>query len=327
MSSRRVKLPSFQFYPGDWLRDAGLRACTVASRGLWMDLLCYMHDAPVRGHLLKSNGQPFTDAELSRATGCPAAQLTKHLAELESAGVFDRNEAGVIVSRRMAADEDARRQAAEFGKRGGNPELMRGKPEGLTGQDRPGQPDANRGDNPPLNRGDSEGISPSSSSSSSSSSPSTKEQDPPNPPPGGGQDGGTAKPGNKPSKKAKPKTDDPRFAEFWSVYPNKVAKDAAAAAFAKLDPSPALLDELLAALARQRLWPKWTKDGGQFIPHPATWLNQRRWEDQPPDLAAVPAGQPPPAGDSALDRMYRLANEMGLKIGSNPDPEPVEATP
>ena len=34
------------------------------------------------------------------------------------------------------------------------------------------------------------------------------------------------------------------------------------------------------ALSRQRQTDKWLKDGGQFIPNPATWLNQRRWEDQ-----------------------------------------------
>jgi DNA-binding transcriptional ArsR family regulator len=178
MSSRRVKMPSFQFYPGDWLRDAGLRACTVASRGVWMDLLCYMHDSPVRGLLLKSNGQPFTEGELSRALGLSTAALRRHLTELESAGVFDKNADGVIVSRRMAADEEARQQASDNGRKGGNPELLKGKPQGLPEVAKPGQPAANGvdkpahkpGDNPPVKGVVGDGISLSSSSSSSSDS-------------------------------------------------------------------------------------------------------------------------------------------------------------
>jgi hypothetical protein len=26
---------------------------------------------------------------------------------------------------------------------------------------------------------------------------------------------------------------------------------------------------------------QWTDEGGKYIPHPATWLNNHRWEDQP----------------------------------------------
>jgi hypothetical protein len=37
---------------------------------------------------------------------------------------------------------------------------------------------------------------------------------------------------------------------------------------------------MVAALERQGQWPQWRKDGGQFIPHPATWLNQGRWADE-----------------------------------------------
>ena len=70
------------------------------------------------------------------------------------------------------------------------------------------------------------------------------------------------------------------FAEFWSAYPRKVSKAAAQKAWAKLNPG-ALLPELLAALERQKAGDDWSKDGGRFIPHPATWINGRRWEDEP----------------------------------------------
>lgn len=71
----------------------------------------------------------------------------------------------------------------------------------------------------------------------------------------------------------------PGFVEFWSAYPRKTAKPQAAKAFARLKPDTALLQRMLAAVADQTTWPQWTKDGGEFIPHPATWLNNRRWED------------------------------------------------
>lgn len=70
------------------------------------------------------------------------------------------------------------------------------------------------------------------------------------------------------------------FDEFWSAYPRKVGKDAAQRAFDKRKPDRPLLDRMLAAVAKQKASPDWTKDDGQFIPHPATWLNQGRWQDE-----------------------------------------------
>lgn len=69
------------------------------------------------------------------------------------------------------------------------------------------------------------------------------------------------------------------FDRFWSAYPRKTAKQNALKAFHKLNVTEALLTEMLAALDWQRQSKEWQKDGGQFIPHPATWLNGRRWED------------------------------------------------
>lgn len=40
------------------------------------------------------------------------------------------------------------------------------------------------------------------------------------------------------------------------------------------------LEVLLKALEEQKKSLQWTKDGGQFVPHPTTWLNQERWEDE-----------------------------------------------
>jgi hypothetical protein len=92
------------------------------------------------------------------------------------------------------------------------------------------------------------------------------------------------------SKAKKTATEHRHFARFWSSYPRKTAKPNAVAAFAKIDPDDATLAAMLAAIERQKCSPGWVKDGGQFIPHPATWLNGRRWEDQPPEVGkAAPA--------------------------------------
>lgn len=70
------------------------------------------------------------------------------------------------------------------------------------------------------------------------------------------------------------------FAEFWSAYPLKKAKATAEKAWAKLKPSTDLQAAILSAIAAHKLSADWQRDGGQYIPHPTTWLNQRRWEDE-----------------------------------------------
>ena len=71
------------------------------------------------------------------------------------------------------------------------------------------------------------------------------------------------------------------FDRFWKVYPRKEAKQTARMAFEKLNPDEALLQTMLEAIERFKRTAQWQEDGGRFIPHPATWLNQRRWEDEP----------------------------------------------
>jgi len=75
----------------------------------------------------------------------------------------------------------------------------------------------------------------------------------------------------------------PGFDRFWAAYPKKVGKDKAARAFAKRKPDAALVDAIVAAVEAQKQWEQWRKDGGQFIPHPSTWLNEGRWMDESPD--------------------------------------------
>lgn len=68
------------------------------------------------------------------------------------------------------------------------------------------------------------------------------------------------------------------FDKFWAAYPRKKNKEQARKAFNKL--KGVKLQELLDAIERQKHSRDWTKDGGQYIPYPATWLNAGGWEDE-----------------------------------------------
>lgn len=72
-----------------------------------------------------------------------------------------------------------------------------------------------------------------------------------------------------------------RFDAFWSAYPKKVGKRAARKALVAAEkrgmPPLGQVADKIAALAAS---PQWQRDGGAYIPHPATWLNRDGWEDE-----------------------------------------------
>ena len=76
------------------------------------------------------------------------------------------------------------------------------------------------------------------------------------------------------------------FDEFWAVYPRKVAKQTAKKKLASVlksvrrDKRMEFFVTMMTALRRHMESDQWTRDGGQFVPHPTTWLNQARWEDE-----------------------------------------------
>lgn len=76
----------------------------------------------------------------------------------------------------------------------------------------------------------------------------------------------------------------PEFEKFYEAYPKKESKATAQVSWNKQNP---VLDEVLKALSWQCKQEQWIKEKGQFIPMPATYLNQRRWEDQPTDTKST----------------------------------------
>jgi hypothetical protein len=132
--------PWLKFYTSDWRADPRLKMCSLASRGLWIEMICIMHEADPYGHLLVSGLTP-TDTQLAVLTGASPDQIAALLGELESAGVFSRTRAGVIYSRKMSRMAKKAATARNNGRKGGNPSLSK---------ERQNQPSDKGGDNPSL---------------------------------------------------------------------------------------------------------------------------------------------------------------------------------
>jgi hypothetical protein len=107
------------------------------------------------------------------------------------------------------------------------------------------------------------------------------------------------------------------FDTFWKEYPRKVSKQQAVKAWRSINPDHTLLTTMLQALEKQKRSEQWQKDNGKFIPHPATWLNGKRWEDEltpkysPPEIrkpVVVDIRQEPPkiGKDEASSILKRL---------------------
>jgi hypothetical protein len=115
----------FKFYPTDWRADPALRLCSIGARGLWMEMLCVMHEAAPRGYLIV-NGTAVTETQLAGLAGISQQEAASYLAELEAAGVFSRADDGTIFSRRMRRDDEKAERHRANGRAGGNPTLRRG---------------------------------------------------------------------------------------------------------------------------------------------------------------------------------------------------------
>lgn len=68
------------------------------------------------------------------------------------------------------------------------------------------------------------------------------------------------------------------FAEFWNAYPRKIGKQAALRAFTR---ATERTDVATIIAGVQRLANDPNLPPKQYIPHPATWLNEGRWDDEP----------------------------------------------
>lgn len=270
------KLPAFQFYPGDWLKDPNLRRCTHAAKGVWVDILCLMHESQERGYLATS-GVAWSDEDIALAVGGDKSIVLACITELTLKGVAKRDARGALYSKRMVSDERKRRLCSDAGKKGGNPALLAKNSPTLKGQD----------------KGEVKGrVKPELTPSSSTSSSSLLRKHTPLPPTGGesgefeleGDAGGL-----KPSRAAEAE-------EIYDAYPRKVAKPAAIKAItsALKEHSRDLILKATRNFAIAR-----AGEDPSYTPHPATWFSQRRFLDDPATWSRARAV---PATESERDR-------------------------
>ena len=154
-----MKLPAFQFYPGDWRKDPGIQSLTFEERGIWVELLCLMHESESRGKLM-IGGEPYPIERLARMFCLSPEVMGKVISTLITLGVASRCEnTGALICRRMVRDEKLREVRAKAGHLGGNPSFKKGKANPYY------KKDDKQKDNLPHNQK----ITPSSSSSVSTS--------------------------------------------------------------------------------------------------------------------------------------------------------------
>lgn len=155
-----AKQPSFQFYPGDWMKDPDLRRCSLFARGLLADLLCICFESSWRGRLCERDGvTPWSDNDILRSVGENNDEGREALAELLRKNVLSRDATGCLTSRRMVRDEELRVIRAASGHEGGK----------QSGSKTPSKPPSKREAND--QQTDKQKAPPSSSSSASAVNP------------------------------------------------------------------------------------------------------------------------------------------------------------
>ena len=271
MTKLEKRRPWAKWYWGDWRKDARLRRCSFAARGLWGDMLSLMGGECEPFGCLLMEGQPLEAADLVGLLGGSVREVEKLMADLEGKRVFNRVgdddvpedvlailadmpslPPGAIFSRRMLRDKARDEADRENGRRGGNPGLKGGltppvKAQILDARDKIPE----RKDSPP-------------------------------------------KPPSQPSLLADAsETPTPRqmladFDQFYRAFPRKVGRGDAERAYSKAR-KLATPDQLLAG-ARRYATSRAGEDS-KYTKHPATWLNSKGWLDEVP----TSSGQPAPA--------------------------------
>ena len=176
-----MKRPSFQYYPGDWVRSLDIRSCSLAARGLWLEMMNIMHEAEPYGYLVINN-KPISLPVLARMVGATQSEIEPLLDELEALGVYSKDENGAIYCRRMVRDEQFRSVRRKCGELGGT-HGVKGAEHGKKG----GRPKTKTPVKTPVKTQVETGVKPPPSSSSSSSSSSSEKDNNDNGPTPSGQ--------------------------------------------------------------------------------------------------------------------------------------------
>lgn len=249
--------PYIPLYVMDFVTDEKLANCSAESTGVYIRLMCILHKMEEYGVIeLKakekqneSNTHNFA-SKLVRQMPYDVACIERSLVELIEEGVVTL-EGDRLYQKRMVKDGELSRKRAEAGAKGGKSAKVSSSDIGDDKQT-PKQKSSktqSKGQATSENENEveieNENISKNDIESSSSKVNLVAE----------------------------------RFKAFWKAYPRKSGKGSAEKSWLKIAPNQQLFDEIMAALEAAKRCEQWQKDNGQFIPYPATWLNQKRWED------------------------------------------------
>jgi hypothetical protein len=104
-----MKMPYLALYTGDWLKDPCLTLCSPATRGIWIDAICAMHE-------LRVGTLTGTPDQLARVLRCSSPDLHAAFGELKTTKAADVRECNGLVTlicRRMVHEAKARQQTVE----------------------------------------------------------------------------------------------------------------------------------------------------------------------------------------------------------------------
>lgn len=284
MSEERRK-PWGKWYWGDWRKDARLRRCSYAARGLWIDMLSLMGGECDHFGCLTMEGEPLGAKDLEGLLGGSEREIQKQLDELRHRKVYSRAVdddlpedvraalppgilGSTIISRRMLRDKVRDQKDREIGSRGGNPKLTQKHDEGIT--------------QPPL-----DGLTPPDKAQRLEARGQSQRLESDTHPPARRRTGLSAE-------------DHAEFESWYVNYPRKEDRGHAEKAW----PAARILASLDDLIAGAKRYAKACENTERrYVALPATWLNGKRWADEGAASAAnghvvsqrrAPTGPPPP---------------------------------
>jgi hypothetical protein len=115
-----------------------------------------------------------------------------------------------------------------------------------------------------------------------------------------------------------------RFEEFWAAYPKKAERKKAASAWKRRN-LDRLADRIIEDVQRRQVMDRQWLDG--FIPHPTTYLNGDRWEDEIQTAHKANGSLRIPDGDGPEVRsaLWALCKEAGISADEVTAGTPLDA--
>lgn len=263
--------PYLPLYVLDFLVDEKLAYCSAESTGVYIRLMCILHKMPEYGVVtLKEREKKSDDTirnfadQLSYLMPYQIDVIDRSLRELVSEGVLTL-EGERLYQKRMVKDGEISAKRSDAGKRGADSTNSRFAA-------------ANSSANSPANTSANDSAKVSANHPANSENEYEIEN----------ESEIDIEDDRVSVSVPKKSLQEERFDEFWKAYPRKQAKGEAKKAWKKLSPSKELFERILSVVEVAKQCEQWTREKGKYIPYPATWLNQERWDDDYGPSQVVP---------------------------------------